>query len=143
MRLALPLLLICFACGRPAENAQGNSVKFDQYFVKGEQVYAQHCSNCHQKSGAGLGRVFPPLNKSDFVDAHLNEVICLIKHGRKGEIMVNGVMFNQAMPPASLTDLEIAEVATYVYNNWGRKHGIIEVNTVATYLQQCDSIPGQ
>jgi cytochrome c551 len=143
MRIAIPLLLICMACGKPSGSEGGNSVKFEQYFVRGEQVYAQHCSNCHQKSGAGLGRVYPPVNKSDFIDDHLDEVICLIRHGRQGEIVVNGKMFNQAMPPTTLSDLEIAEVVTYIYNNWDRKHGIVEVNSVATFLQKCDSIPAK
>jgi len=140
MRVAISLLLlVCLACGKPSAGEGGKSVKFDQYYVQGEQLYASHCSNCHQKTGTGLGRVYPPVSKSDFVDNHLDEVICLLKHGRKGELTVNGVMFNQVMPAPTLTDLEIAEVATYIYNTWGRNHGIIDVNTVSAKLLQCDS----
>ena len=140
MRVAVPLILICLACSKPSAREGEHTVKFEQYYVQGEQLYVQHCSNCHQKSGTGLGRVYPPVGKSDFIDDHLDEVICLLKYGREGELTVNGTMFNQTMPPTNLSNLEIAEVATYLYNNWGRSKGIIEVSTIDTYLQKCDSI---
>ncbi|MGC3947524.1 MAG: cytochrome c [Chryseolinea sp.] len=141
MRPVLLLALVCFACGKPTASENQNSPKFQQYYNQGEQLYVQHCSNCHQKTGTGLGLVYPPLNKSDFVDQHLEEVICLMRNGRKGELIVNGKMYNQAMPPTTLSDLEIAEIATYVYNSWGRDKGILEVNDVALQLQRCDTIP--
>ena len=64
-----------------------------------------------------------------------------MRNGREGELIVNGKMYNQAMPATTLSDLEIAEIATYIYNSWGRDRGILEVNLVATQLQRCDSIP--
>lgn len=140
MRALIPVLLLCLACGKKSGDEGQVSVKFEQYYVQGQQLYVQHCSNCHQKSGAGLGRVYPPLNNSDFIDQHQDQVICLMRHGRKGELVVNGKMYNQPMPPTNLSDLEIAEIATYVYNTWDRKKGIIEVSQVSAQLQHCDSI---
>ena len=32
-----------------------SSPKFEQYYVQGEQLYLKNCSNCHQKTGTGLG----------------------------------------------------------------------------------------
>ncbi|MEJ1238896.1 cytochrome c [Chryseolinea sp. T2] len=141
MRGLIILALICWACGKPGGSEHPNSAKFQQYYNQGEQLYSQHCSNCHQKTGTGLGLVYPPLNKSDFVDQHFEEVICLMRNGRKGELIVNGKMYNQAMPATTLSDLEIAEIATYIYNTWGRDRGLLEVNQIATQLQQCDSVP--
>ena len=117
-----------------------HSPKFEQYFNQGERLYTVHCSNCHQKSGAGLGRVYPPLNQSDFADNHFEDVICLMRNGRTGDLMVNGKLFNQAMPATTLSDLEIAEIATYVYNSWGRSKGITEVSHVSSLLQVCDTL---
>ena len=112
--------------------------KFQQYFVEGEQLYLKNCSNCHQKNGKGLGLVYPPLAPSDFMDQNIKEVICMMKNGRKGEIMVNGSMFNQPMPGVpSLTELEIAEIATYIYNSWGHKKGLVEIGEVRNTLVQC------
>jgi cytochrome c551 len=130
------ILSICFliSCSNP-------SPKFQQYFVKGEQLYIQHCSNCHQKNGSGLGRLYPPLDTSDYMQNYTNEVICLIKNGRKGELIVNAQSYNQAMPGVgNLTDLEIAEISTYIYNSWSHKQGIIDVSFVSKTLVQCDSI---
>jgi cytochrome c551 len=132
------LLVSCHS--RPGSGA--GSAKYEQYLTKGEQLYATNCSNCHQKSGTGLGRVYPPLNQSDVVDNRFEEVICLMRHGRNGELTVNGKVYNQAMPATTLSDLEIAEIATYIYNSWGRNRGIIEVNTVSPVLQKCENTSG-
>lgn len=115
-------------------------VKFQQYYVQGEQLYIRHCSNCHQKDGTGLGKLYPPLNKSDFMDNSVEEVICLIRNGRDGELKVNGVTYNQPMPPIpTLSDLEIAEISTYIYNTWEHSRGIVDVTTASRILQQCRS----
>ncbi len=119
----------------------GRSVKFDQYFVEGEQLYIMHCSNCHQQSGEGLGLLYPPLNRSDYMDENLEEVICLIKNGKQGELLVNGNTYNQPMPGiATLTDLEIAEIATYIYNNWEHNKGIIDLKLVTKTLKACNQM---
>lgn len=67
------------------------------------------------------------------------EVICLMRHGISGELVVNGKQYNQPMPGISnLSDLEIAEIATYIYNTWGNNQGIVEVKDVSPILQRCE-----
>lgn len=123
-------------------NNSSRDPKLTQYYNQGEELYLQHCSNCHQKNGKGLGRVYPPLDSSDFVATKFEEVICLIENGKKGSILVNGVEFNQAMPGIpTLTDLEIAEITTYLYNNWNRNRGIVEVKEVTRVLSSCKTNP--
>ena len=141
---AIFLLIVSAGCvnKKPSDNPE-RSVKFDQYFVQGKQLYIKNCSNCHQKEGTGLGLIYPPLKNSDYLLQNRNDVICLIRNGRTGELVVNGKTYNQAMPPSTLSDLEIAEIATYIYNSWGRERGILEVSKVAVQLQQCDSIPAR
>jgi len=126
------------ACAPGKQNQGENSVKFQQYYVEGEVLYKQHCANCHQPDGSGLGRVYPPLNRSDFLDENLNEVICLIKNGRQGEMLVNGVMYNQPMAGiSSLTDLEVAEITTYIYNTWSHEQGLVDVTMATSVLKEC------
>ena len=118
--------------------SNSDSVKFKQYYVQGEQLYTKHCSNCHQSDGTGLGLIYPPLNKSDFMDKNFEQVLCLMKHGITGEITVNGKKFVQPMPGVqSLTDLEIAEIATYIYNTWEHQRGIIDVSEANQILRNC------
>lgn len=112
--------------------------KLRQYVVEGEQLYVTHCSNCHQRDGTGLRKVYPPLAGSDYLDTHFREVICGMKYGLQGEITVNGVVYNQAMPGViSLTELELAEIATYIYTTWGRPQGLIDPRQVGALLDSC------
>jgi hypothetical protein len=38
----------------------------------------------------------------------------------------------------ALTDLDIAEIATYIYNTWDRQRGIISVNEVTDKMNNCE-----
>lgn len=132
------LLLLGCSERKTETSAVGSSPKFTQYYNQGKELYDKNCSNCHQKNGTGLGRLYPPLNTSDFVDQRLEEVLCIMRHGKKGELIVNGISFNQPMPGVpSLTDLEIAEIATYIYNTWGRNNGIVDVKEVTMTVEKC------
>lgn len=135
--LAIGLIALMFtSCGK------NNSAKFNQYYVQGEQLYTKYCSNCHQSDGSGLGRLYPPLNTSDYMQQNFTDVICLMRHGKTGELIVNGESFNQPMPGVpSLTDLEIAEIATYIYNSWSHERGIIEVKEASRILAECQTTP--
>ncbi len=129
--VTLSLLLFFCACAK-------RNTKFDQYYVQGQILYEKNCSNCHQKSGQGLGLVYPPLAMSDYLEKNLDASFCLMKYGIRGEIIVNGKNFNKPMPGVpSLTELEIAEIATYLNNSWGRDHGIIEIEKVKETLGNC------
>ena len=119
-------------------NDHKQTTKFEQYYVQGKVLYELNCSNCHQKNGAGLGLLYPPINKSDFMDNRFEEVVCLIKNGREGELIVNGRGYNKPMNGiTNLTELEIAEITTYIYNTWDRKRGIVEVKEVSSALLDC------
>jgi cytochrome c551 len=134
--------LLVTACTKPESGNKTSSTKFDQYYLQGEQLYAKNCSNCHQKTGTGLGLVYPPLNKSDFMDHHFEKVICLITHGISGELYVNGKNFNKKMPGIpSLTDLEVAEIATYIYNTWDHKRGMVDVSMIQNKAITCPEAP--
>jgi len=127
------LTVVCCTTGKETRDP-----KFQQYYVQGRELYLIHCSNCHQKEGNGLGRIYPPLDSSDYMDKNLNEVICLVKYGKEGSITVNGVEYNKSMPGnITLTDLEVAEIITYIYNNWDHQQGMIEVKEVSKVLATC------
>jgi len=143
LTFAVSILIVTSAmitsCTNRNEKNGGSSIKFKQYYIQGEQLFVRHCSNCHQKNGQGLGRLYPPVDKSDFMEKNFEETICLIRNGRNGELVVNGKSFNQPMPGiSSLTDLEIAEIATYIYNSWEHRRGIVEVKSVSSILEKCN-----
>jgi mono/diheme cytochrome c family protein len=136
--LQLLALLLLGCTSKPSET---RSPKFQQYFTQGEQLYQQHCSNCHQKNGRGLGLVYPPLDTSDYMQNNVEAVLCLIRNGKAGELIVNGKSFNQKMPGIpTLSDLEIAEIATYIFNSWSHSKGIVDVKEASKILASCDSL---
>ncbi len=61
-----------------ASAAGCGNVEFEQYYNQGEVLYTTHCSNCHQKDGKGLGLLYPPLDKSDFMEQNFDEVLCIM-----------------------------------------------------------------
>lgn len=136
----LPMFfLITTGCAPGGEQKSNQSVKFQQYFVAGQTLYEARCSNCHQSDGTGLGRLYPPLKQVDYLSKGTAEIACLIKFGKQGPILVNGVMYNQEMKGIpELTNLEIAEIITYVYNSWGNSLGLVDVSEVDNLLLSCN-----
>ncbi|MBS0663823.1 MAG: nitrite reductase, copper-containing [Verrucomicrobia bacterium] len=88
---------------------------------KGKQVYMGLCFACHQPDGKGLPGAFPPLAGSDFLKADRDRAVRIVLKGLSGPVVVNGQTINSVMPPqeAVLTDAQIADVLTYVFNAWG------------------------
>lgn len=85
----------------------------------GSHLFSSICAACHQPTGLGRPNVFPPLAGSDFLNADKARAIGIVIHGRQGDIIVNGQKFNNSMPSFPLTDDDIANVLTYVYNSFG------------------------
>lgn len=105
----------------------------EERMAAGKNLYAAHCAACHQSGGQGLAGAFPPLAGSDYlasggppaaVDAVLN--------GLTGPITVNGKDFNSVMPNLSyLSDSDVADVVTFVFNSWGNSGGEVNAAEVA------------
>jgi cytochrome c551 len=128
----------CFNVRCGSSEKREDQIKFQQYFIKGEQLYKTHCSNCHQQDGSGLGLLYPPLRQSDYMKQNKTDVICLIRFGKEGEITVNGQIYNKSMPAFPvLSDLEVAQISTYIYNTWEHKEGMISVKQVSEILRDC------
>ncbi|WP_194972482.1 c-type cytochrome [Aquiflexum lacus] len=139
---SLLFLLLLYSCQGNSSNNKENTLasikdtKVLQYAIEGKILYENYCANCHQKDGVGLGKLIPPLFESDYMLEDIGRTARIIKYGKNGEIIVNGQIYNQAMPANSkLTNLEIAQIMTYIYNIWGSKQGVIDANMVERYLQ--------
>jgi len=88
-------------------------------------------------SGAGLGKLIPPLKGSDYLLTNVPRAAKVIKYGLKGPVMVNGTEYNQPMPAnPRLTNLELTELLTYISNNWGNEHGSITIAEVEEALKE-------
>jgi nitrite reductase (NO-forming) len=113
-----------------AEAAKGTLSKEAQV-AAGRALFQGTCSTCHQIDGKGLPNVFPPLAKSDFLNADKKRAIGIVLNGLTGSVTVNGQAFNSVMPPMSqLNDDELANILTYVLNEWGNGGGQIAAKEV-------------
>ena len=88
---------------------------------RGKDLYADFCITCHMENGEGVPQVFPPLAKSDYLMENLEASIRGVKYGQSGEIVVNGITYNNMMMPLGLTDEEVADVMNYILNSWGNQ----------------------
>jgi nitrite reductase (NO-forming) len=89
-------------------------------FERGRGVYMQTCFVCHQANGQGVPGQIPPLAKSDLLMADKAGAIRGVLQGRNGEVTVNGKTYNGIMIPFNqLKDEQVADVITFVRNNWG------------------------
>ncbi len=141
--LALVFLSSCgsyntFRNDATADYSAEKKKKYTKYMIQGKILYTTYCSNCHQADGTGLGRVYPPLKQADYMLADVKRTMCLIKNGMEGEIVVNGISYNQKMAGVKeLTNLEIAEITTYINNSWGNANGMVELQEVDEALKNC------
>ena len=86
---------------------------------RGSEIYEDFCVTCHKGNGEGVAHTYPPLAKSDFLMSNREKSIRGIKYGQQGELVVNGVTYNNAMDPLGLEDDEIADVMNFILNSWG------------------------
>jgi nitrite reductase (NO-forming) len=95
------------------------ALSLEERMTFGKDKYIATCSACHQANGQGIEGAFPPLAKSDYLNADVDRAIDIVLHGKTGEITVNGKKYNSVMTAQALSDEEVANVLTYVYNSWG------------------------
>lgn len=98
----------------------------------GAQIFASRCASCHQATGAGLPGVFPPLAGSEWVNGDGTTVAGILLLGITGPITVKGATFNGMMPAfgASLSDAEIAAVASHVRSGFGNTAPAVTADVV-------------
>ena len=101
-----------------------------QQVNNGKLVYNKNCVACHQINGAGIPGAFPPLAKSDYLNANVNRAIKQVIVGSSGPITVNGKKYTVPMPKPDLNDQQIADVLTYIYASWGNNKTVLKSEMV-------------
>lgn len=135
---ALAILSSCSQDSRTNLSNREDRIRMRQYIANGKILYQENCSNCHQTDGSGLGLLYPPLLDSDYMLEDVEKTVCIIKKGLKGVILVNGMLFEQEMPPnPHLTNLETAQIATYIFNRFTDTTIFIPVKRVDSLLTAC------
>jgi mono/diheme cytochrome c family protein len=98
----------------------------------GGQIFTSRCASCHQATGAGLPGVFPPLAGSEWVNGDGTTVAGILLLGITGPITVKGATFSGLMPAfgTSLSDAEIAAVASHVRSSFGNNSPAVTADAV-------------
>ncbi len=106
-------------------------------------LYLANCAACHQPNGEGLPGAFPPLANSDYLREDPWRSMQATVIGMSGPITVNGEEYNTVMPATSyLTDAELANILTFVLNNWGNPGGSFTAEQIATYRRAAGVLAG-
>jgi mono/diheme cytochrome c family protein len=89
--------------------------------LSGAQIFEAKCAGCHGASGQGSATVPPLSGNPDVLASDPTKILVTIVNGRSGPLTVNGKTYNGTMPTwkGTLTNADIAAVATYVRSAWG------------------------
>jgi mono/diheme cytochrome c family protein len=103
----------------------------DATMANGKKVYQTRCQSCHMENGAGVPRMNAPLVGSKYVVGEKEKLIDIVLHGSAAFANDPGRRYDNTMPgQGELTDKEIAEVLTYIRNNFNNKASAIETEDV-------------
>jgi len=105
--------------------------------AKGKLVYDQYCLSCHQADGGGVPNMNPPLERSTWVAGDKKVLINILLNGFNQKVLIDGDYYSNTMPAQSaLTDQQIADVLTFVRNNFGNKATGISAANVKMYRKK-------
>jgi mono/diheme cytochrome c family protein len=134
---AAPARILAFLMLGLASCRSSEELKSEQYFVTGQQLYMTHCANCHQMEGNGMSNLYPPIAGSQIISDKAR-VACIIQYGMSDTIIVNGKKFSRPMPPnPKLTEIEIAEIVSFVSMKWGKDSVYTPIEFVHKVLVEC------
>jgi mono/diheme cytochrome c family protein len=105
----------------------------------GGQLYGANCVDCHQANGSGVPGVFPPLAKSEWVNAEdAGVMIKILLHGIHGPLTVEGTQYNGEMPhfKDKFSDEELAAIVNHVRTSFGNSAPKTDAKYVAQIREE-------
>lgn len=129
VKLLSPLLLIVLLA----------QISCKQKYNQGKVMYDFHCAGCHLEDGNGLGEIYPPLTKSDYVLNNIDQFPCFITKGMSGPITVDGKNYNGEMPKnKSLSAVEVTNIINYMNDEFDYGLPAIKLKQTMENLKRCD-----
>lgn len=90
--------------------------------TNGKKVYEKNCLTCHQANGGGVPKMNPPLTNAEFVKGDKAKLVQWVLLGSTEKVPIDGKYYSNNMPAqATLKDQDIADVLTYIRNNFKNK----------------------
>ena len=97
--------------------------------ARGKVVYESTCLPCHQADGGGVSNMNPPLTRTKWVLGDKAKLALIVLKGLPGgQIEIDGDTFHNPMPAQEsvLSDQQIADVLTFIRNNFGNKASAVK-----------------
>jgi len=107
----------------------------DARFKQGAGLYEFYCSSCHMADGTGLAQLYPPLNKSDWLEENLSQLPYIMRYGIEDTLYVNGHEYT--IPMSGLPELsavEISNITNYILSAWENDLGKMSFKEVQNSL---------
>jgi mono/diheme cytochrome c family protein len=101
--------------------------------ARGQALFTDNCTACHNPDGRGVPKVFPPLTGSAAIQAdNPGTVIHVVLAGSKMAAPAS-LPTGLSMPGFGwkLDDREIADVVNYARHAWGNRAPLVDADTVA------------
>jgi mono/diheme cytochrome c family protein len=112
---------------------------------RGKKIFSANCAVCHQPNGLGAaGQGYPPLAGSEYVNGGTKRLGMIVLKGLQGPLTVKGQSYGTAvMQPwdKTLSDAKIADVLTYIRQEWGNKGGPVSAAGVAALRKELANHP--
>ncbi|MDR8731721.1 cytochrome c [Burkholderia pseudomultivorans] len=118
--------------------AAGAALAKGDVSARGAIDYLNSCSACHLSSGKGYRDTFPALAGNAVVNAKdPTSLINIVLNGNT-EVGTSRVPTQFTMPPFGdrLTDVEVADVVTFIRSSWGNRAPPVEASEVAKVRAQ-------
>lgn len=123
------LSMLFIVAGNFIVTAQSSMVKAQ--LINGKKVYQKNCLTCHQANGGGVPKMNPPLINAAFVKGDKQKLIQWVLLGSTEKVPIDGKYYSNNMPAqATLKDQDIADVLTYIRNNFRNKASAISENEI-------------
>ena len=109
---------------------------------RGKKIFSANCATCHQANGIGVAGQYPPLAGSEYVIGGTKRLGMILLKGLQGPLTVKGAQYGSAvMQPwdKTLSDAKIADVLTYIRQEWGNKGSPVAPEGVAALRKELAS----
>jgi mono/diheme cytochrome c family protein len=106
--------------------------KNDPRMIAGAAVYQANCVGCHGWKGEGQGLIFPPLARNAAVRQASIETLTRVVLAGARAVQTREAPTAPAMPSFAwkLNDAQVADVLTYIRNNWGNAAAPVSADSV-------------
>ncbi len=106
---------------------------------RGKKIFSAFCATCHQMTGLGVAGQYPPLAGSEYVNGGTHRLGMILLKGLVGPVKVKGAQYGAAQMQSwegTLTDQKIADVLTFIRQEWGNTGGPVSAEGVSALRKE-------